>query len=633
MERRSLGAALENPIAPPEDADRWPAWRQGLHRWRARMNRELGAAPPDPAQSWTETCVTGHKLLLWDERFFDRARQRWRVEAYVDAFTARFGPMDAAILWHAYPNLGFDRRNQFDFYRRMPGGLAGLAEAVGRLHECGVRVFLDFNPWDRATRPEPQHEAIAELVAALDADGLYLDTLAEGRSDLHAALEKARAGLVLQAQAPPPLRRLDETAMSWTELWPDTEAPGVLPQLWLRRRHMTHVVRRWATDRRASLQLAWMNGAGAVVWENLFGSWNGWCQRDACWLRLIGAVRRHHARHFTHGEWLPLAARPADGVFASRWLWQGRALWTLVNRRDAWRRSVALTVAAGRAASLLEGRELEVRDGRAMLDLAPQGMAAVLEGEACPRFLSGQREAWQALMHAAGRTPARTVAAAPLPAARAGSAPQGMAAVAGGAPARRVIWRRRECGLYASERAPDCTDNALPGLHATVQASVTERLAPFAIDRRAVSNGDFARFLAASGWRPRHATAFLEHWPDGRPPPGEERQPAVWVDLDDARAYAAWLGRRLPREGEWQRAAELGLLEASPVWNWTEPVRSDGATRFCILKGGCDFVAAGAPWYADGGPKEPAFAARYLLLWPGLDRCGTIGFRTALDLG
>lgn len=34
----------------------------------------------------------------------------------------------------------------------------------------------------------------------------------------------------------------------------------------------------------------------------------------------------------------------------------------------------------------------------------------------------------------------------------------------------------------------------------------------------------------------------------------------------------------------------------------------------------------------DGGPQPADFAAKVLLMWPGLDRCATIGFRCAADL-
>ena len=145
----------------------------------------------------------------------------------------------------------------------------------------------------------------------------------------------------------------------------------------------------------------------------------------------------------------------------------------------------------------------------------------------------------------------------------------------------------------------------------------------------------------------------------------------VYVDLDDARAYAAWAGKRLPTEEEWQYAAQGGdgreypwgnelragrcnrgetggttPVKAFPagrspcgcydmcgnVWQWTESERSDGRTRFCIIRGGSYFTAKGSNWYVDGGPRPANFATKFLLMWPGLDRCATIGFRCVVDL-
>jgi len=34
-----------------------------------------------------------------------------------------------------------------------------------------------------------------------------------------------------------------------------------------------------------------------------------------------------------------------------------------------------------------------------------------------------------------------------------------------------------------------------------------------------------------------------------------------------------------------------------------------------------------------GGPQAVNFAAKYLLFWPGADRCATLGFRCVRDLG
>jgi iron(II)-dependent oxidoreductase len=95
-------------------------------------------------------------------------------------------------------------------------------------------------------------------------------------------------------------------------------------------------------------------------------------------------------------------------------------------------------------------------------------------------------------------------------------------------------------------------------------------LADYWIDRTEVTNADYQAFLEATHYAPRDLTNFLRHWqqqPGQEPwtwevPAGKERHPVVWVDLDDARAYARWAGKRLPREEEWQRAA------GNTRWPW-----------------------------------------------------------------
>ncbi|GAG10413.1 unnamed protein product, partial [marine sediment metagenome] len=68
------------------------------------------------------------------------------------------------------------------------------------------------------------------------------------------------------------------------------------------------------------------------------------------------------------------------------------------------------------------------------------------------------------------------------------------------------------------------------------------------------------------------------------------------------------------------------------VWELTESERSDGRIRFCILKGGSYFKALGSEWYTDGGPQPANWGAKMLLMWSGMDRCSTIGFRCAIDM-
>lgn len=68
------------------------------------------------------------------------------------------------------------------------------------------------------------------------------------------------------------------------------------------------------------------------------------------------------------------------------------------------------------------------------------------------------------------------------------------------------------------------------------------------------------------------------------------------------------------------------------TWEMTESEHSDGRNRFCILKGGSFYKALYSDWYFDGGPKPLNFASKQLLIYPGIDRCATIGFRCAADI-
>ena len=99
------------------------------------------------------------------------------------------------VLWHAYPVIGIDERNQFDYYRDVPG----IGELVGTFQARGIRVFVNYNPWDVGTRREPVADdvAIAELIRELGADGVFLDTMKEAQPGLRAALDRVRPGIAL----------------------------------------------------------------------------------------------------------------------------------------------------------------------------------------------------------------------------------------------------------------------------------------------------------------------------------------------------------------------------------------------------------------------------------------------------
>ena len=680
---------IEPLVKAPSDPAQWGPWRTELAVQRQHVREQMAYDDmfyQRPEFNWVSSCYSCYFLMMYDERFYNPKQNQYTVDSLIEDGIERFGGYDAIVLWHAYPRIGFDDRNQFDFYRDMPGGLEGLRIVSRRFRRHGIKVFINYNPWDTGTRREEKSDIdmLVELVGTIEADGIFLDTLHEGMNDLRIKLDAARPGVVLESELMLPVERIHDHHMSWAQWFTDSEVPGVLWNKWLERRHMMHQIKRWNLDHTEELQTAWMNGSGILVWENVFGSWVGWSGRDRSILRTMLPIQRRFVDLFCGEKWTPLIETEKAGLYAS--LWEGRSLrlWTLVNRSEALIEGTLLNVPhieGVRYFDLVTGREIgQISNGMAFIRgaIRARGIGAFVSGREdtlgsdFADFLTKQADIESRASSSTNFVPCDETLHKVMPTGeyRTNRIPEDIVLIPKASFDMEVRYRNRECGFY---QVPQLDASARPsrGLNQIVSFTRNVQLLPYAIDLTPVTNAEFAKFLKATGYKPGQAVNFLKHWENNAPPPGLDNHPVVYVDLDDARAYAKWAGKRLPTEEEWQYAAQGSDNRTYPwgnrfqedlcnsggtggttsvtafpkgcspfgcydmcgnVWEWTESERSDGRTRFCIIRGGSFFKAEGSSWYADGGPQPCNFGAKFILMWPGLDRCATIGFRCVVDV-
>ncbi|HLF35475.1 MAG TPA: hypothetical protein VI583_14615, partial [Cyclobacteriaceae bacterium] len=269
--------------------------------------------------------------FLWDRELWDPERGEFTVEEYCRKMEEEFGGLQSVILWHSYPNIGIDERNQFDFFHIMPGGLEGLKKVVVDFQVNGVRVFLAYNPWDLDTR-RPGESDGRELGIILDstwADGIFLDTWnsAAGMNSIFSSErlfsdEFRKKNIVFIAELFPEYKDMigsHALAGSWGQQINPFHFTDLSQLKWIAPEHKQYYIERLATDRHQMLAHAWINGQGIQVWENIFGTMNFWNVRDKMDLRRINSIWKSFGNMYSSDDWQPLIPMNEAGIYASRW--------------------------------------------------------------------------------------------------------------------------------------------------------------------------------------------------------------------------------------------------------------------------------------------------------------------------
>ena len=693
---RTLGVTNEI-IAGPAKPSEQKKWLDTLEQWRVAEKQKINYNDKEykrPELAWIKSTYIYAQMMAHDRYFFDPATGKYTVDRYLDDLEKRYGGLDAVLIWPTYPNIGVDNRNQFDLVADMPGGRDALRQMVKDFHKRGVKVFFPIMIWDNGTRKtkESISKTIIDEMKDLGADGLNGDTMTGVTKDFFDNYTMENYPVALQPEMNlNNLKMLEWNLVSWGYFFPDwgvlkfNYIPGVSIYKWLEPRHQVQVTDRWAVNKTEDLQYAFFNGVGYNAWENIWGIWNQVPDRYAAVIRRIRMIYRQFPDAWNSPEWQPHFPVMQSGVFASRFPGENETVYTLVNRDSSQKIGVQIHLPIKKGYSyfdLWNGVQLnpEKADDHTIslaFNIEPNGYGAVLElkdgkqPENLVSFLSQIRQQakiplekltvdWKPLK----QTIVQSTETGPHV-----KTPNGMILI----PAAVKYNFETKGVMIEGNELPDAVGVQYPWeSHPMRNHQKTMEIKSFYIDKYSVTNKQFKQFVLATKYQPKDAHDFLKDWKKNTYPAGWDNKPVTWVSLDDARAYAAWTGKRLPHEWEWQYAAQgtdgrlypwgpkrdtlkippadtsrnmreptavdaypagespFGVMDLTGnVWQWTDEY-TDDHTRSAIVKGGSYYHAQTSGWYFPQAQEVNKYG-KYLLMSSGMDRSGTIGFRCVAD--
>ena len=478
------------------------------------------------------------------------------------------------------------------------------------------------------------------------------------------------------------------STLGWNDwvTWEDSIYPFV-PMVdkarWLEPRHMVNVTDRFTRDKRNSLQHAFFNGVGYATMENLWGFWYAMTPHDAEAVQRITRIERAVGDHLVHPEWEPHTPTLQAGVFASRFPGNGQTFWTLVNRNEYAVEGEQLRVphrAGVRYYDMWRGTELtpEIRGSDATLRFGIDGLGfgAVLATSSARRpgavrdvlAFMAERSARPLSAYSRDWKPLLQTMVEIRPTAAAAAAPQGMVRIpegdydfvvrgieveGGNDPGVDVQYpwedvtaavsspsRAHTELLHGSHAGDERGVQAIPGrggLPSSRRPQLSARLEERHLSRRLGGEAGHLgvnRGCARVRGMGRQAAAArlgvaVRRAVDGRPrvSVGQRVEP----ERGSRRPIMARMRRPPADVGSYpQGASPFGVLDMEGnVSQWTDEFVDDH-TRAAIIRGAASYQPPGSLWYFQQTYRLDEHQ-KYLLMAPGRDRAGTIGFRCVID--
>lgn len=695
---------------------------------------------------WIRKSYAMHLIMAWDNNFYNAEKQQFNIFQFEQRNKYLFGGNEVIGIWPTWPMLGLDHRNQWDMYRDLPGGLPQLAAISDSLNSLGTKFFIAYNPWDESTRLEGHLEGMGDLLEGTHANGVVLDTKGSSSRELQEAADAVSPGIVMYSEGmavPKDMPGIVSGRVHNALYYP----PLLNLNKFIKPDFAIFRVAELAFDRiRREYALSLFNGYGTEL--NIFRPGRPeWAEEDYRFFGRTLRVLRENHNNFISFDFTPLYPTTEDGIYVNQWVKPNKVLYTIFSLKPEGFKNRLFEVEKPNTGwhyvDIWSHEELipEEENGKYYLKIDLEGFhqkwlgtnneGAVGSVIYIPELLFVELNQNKLNIKSKSGSEIRVWAGLPEYGKHYVSLLNGdqeldIREKFGGYEGQLVI-QLFDGDELLDERVVDM-EYGVPRLISEVEKTrsydqipedmvkipagnftmkVTQgdqfipypvqgypkqlEMSPFLMDKHPVTNLQFKEFLDATGYFPADAHRFLAHWENGRIPSGKENYPVVNVSWEDAKAYAAWAGKRLPTEAEWQYAASagdgrdwpwdpdlkvkkrleyvtntltvehleglepdfcnLGNGEMDPVgnypkgmnpwglidltgsvWQLTADLYDNGSNQMLILKGGSYFKPSSSWWYVQGGPRETHYRQMLLRVTPGFERNETVGFRCVADL-
>jgi formylglycine-generating enzyme required for sulfatase activity len=576
--------------------------------------------------AYIKHAYTMHLMMAWEKNYYDANENSYKLKEFLEDKRKRYGGDDIFTIWPTWPVMGLDQRNQWMLMEDLPGGIEKQKELADLAHSMGTKYFISYNPWDDKDE-KTSLQTMSDFIKRIDADGVVLDTRAEGSETLQHAADNAKPGVILYSEGMATPK--DMQGIIAGRVHNDIYYPPLLnlnklikPDFAIFR---VAEVNRERIRREYSLSL--FNGHGVEInvmrpgrQESMDDDYNYWgrCVR----------ILREHSGNFNSYEWTPLIPVLLDKVYVNKWPGKRKTVYTVFSLLPEGYQGALFPAETKQGYHYVdlwnhEELKLERKDGKdyAIVELesfnkkylGTNNEGAVNAIGHFPRLLNVKMEGDKLFIDAKEGTSIKVWQGNPSYDKECFDTSsletsfhlfekfgrvQGKFVIqlfeGNELLDEYILFVQPGTPLLISEikktqpalSAPEGMVKIPAGLF-TMQVvngdefiSYPEQGYPntismkgFYMDKHPVTNKQFKIFIDNTKYYPADTVNFLKHWINGNPKPGEENFPVVNISYEDAKAFATWAGKRLPSEAEWQYAAQT---TDGRLWPWGNDVRQKG---------------------------------------------------------